>query len=286
LAGRRPIAIIVDNYPDARPQWGLSQATRVYETITEGGVTRYLAIFGPRDVDRVGPVRSVRTQFLSYAFEVDAPLAHVGGNADALDFIAALHIKDLDEFRYAAAYRRIRRPGIAFEHTVFTSTRALRDLIDRNGWGETIALDHPAWKDDAPAAQRPEGQRVTINFSGPRYAVAWAYRPATNDYQRLLAGAPDTDAASGGEIVAKVMVMVVIPRVHGRTRIREDTWTFSDLGSGKAWIFQDGVATAGTWKKTSRTDRFLLLDRDGKEVTLTRGPQWVEIIPPEVSAVF
>ena len=67
LAGRRPIAIIVDNYPDARPQWGLSQATRVYETITEGGVTRYLAIFGPRDVDRVGPVRSVRTQFLSYA---------------------------------------------------------------------------------------------------------------------------------------------------------------------------------------------------------------------------
>jgi hypothetical protein len=286
LAGRRPIAVVVENHPQARPQWGLSQAARVYEAITEGGVTRYLAIFGARDADRVGPVRSARTQFLSYVLEVDAPLAHVGGNADALDLIAATRMKDLDQFRYATAYRRIFRPGLAFEHTVFTSTTALRDLTNQKGWGETIAPDPPAWKDAAPPGQRPAGQRVTINFSGPQYAVSWVYRPSANDYQRFLAGQADTDAANGHAITAKVVAAAVIPRTHGRTRIREDTWTFADIGSGRGWIFQDGVAIAGTWKKASRTDHLVFLDQDGKEVVLTRGPQWLEIIPPEVTPIF
>ena len=286
LAGRRPIAVVVENHPQARPQWGLSQAARVYEAITEGGVTRYLAIFGARDADRVGPVRSARTQFLSYVLEVDAPLAHVGGNADALDLIAATRMKDLDQFRYATAYRRIFRPGLAFEHTVFTSTTALRDLTNQKGWGETIAPDPPAWKDDDPPGQRPAGQRVTINFSGPQYAVSWVYRPSANDYQRFLAGQADTDAANGHAITAKVVAAAVIPRTHGRTRIREDTWTFADIGSGRGWIFQDGVAIAGTWKKESRTDHLVFLDQDGKEVVLTRGPQWLEIIPPEVTPIF
>jgi hypothetical protein len=286
LAGRRPIAVIVENYPQARPQWGLSQAVRVYEAITEGGVTRYLAIFGEKDADRVGPVRSARTQFLSYVVEVDAPLAHVGGNADALDLIAAARVKDLDQFRYAGAYRRLFRPGLAYEHTVFTSTTALRDLANQKGWGETIAPDPPAWKDDNAPDRRPANQRVTINFSGPQYAVLWVYRPSTNDYQRFLAGQADTDAANERAITAKVVAAAVVPRTHGRTRIREDTWTFADIGSGKAWIFQDGMATAGTWKKRSRTDRLLFFDQDGNEVVFIRGPQWMEIIPPEVSPVF
>jgi DUF3048 family protein len=59
-----------------------------------------------------------------------------------------------------------------------------------------------------------------------------------------------------------------------------------DIGSGRAWIFQDGVAIAGTWKKASRTDHLLFFDQNGKEVVFTRGPQWLEIIPPEVSPIF
>jgi len=169
---------------------------------------------------------------------------------------------------------------------VFTSTTALRDLANRKGWGGTIAPDPPAWKDDGAPEQRPASPRVTIDFSGPQYEVSWVYRPAANDYQRFLAGQADTDAANGHAITAKVVAAAVVPRTHGRTRIREDTWTFSDVGSGKAWIFQDGIAIAGIWKKASRTERLLFFDQDGKEVTFTRGAQWLEIIPPEVSPVF
>lgn len=134
--GRRPVAVVIDNHPQARPQWGLSRASRVYEALTEGGITRYLAVFGRADAGRVGPVRSIRTQFLDYALELGAALAHVGGNEDALDLIPRLPLRDLNAFRYAGPYRRIPRRRVALEHTMFTSTRALRAAADRAGWAE------------------------------------------------------------------------------------------------------------------------------------------------------
>jgi hypothetical protein len=286
LARRRPLAVIIENFPDARPQWGLSLASRVYEAITEGGITRYLAVFGPNDADRVGPVRSVRTQFLNYVLELDATVAHVGGNADALDHIATFHIKDLDQFRYAEAFRRILVPHLALEHTMFTSTRALRDVMDRSGWGEKVVIDHPVWKAAMPPGLRPASQKVTIEFSFPEYRVAWVYRPGTDDYQRLLAGVEDVDAATGTPLTAQSIAIAVISRIHGRTEIREDTWTFSDVGSGRAWIIQDGTVTEGQWQKASRTDRLRFFDDAGREIEFNRGRQWVEIVPPEVTPDF
>ena len=286
LAGRRVLAVIIENYPDARPQWGLSLTSRVYEAITEGGITRYLAVFGPNyDANRVGPVRSVRTQFLDYALELDAAVAHVGGNSDALDLIRTLHLKDLDEFRYAGAYRRIPRPRLAIEHTMFTSIRALRALVDRPGSAQ-VAVGRSIWKDDAPFEFRPTSQEATIDFSFREYRVSWRYRQDGNDYQRILAGIPDVDAATGVPVTARSIAIAVVPRVHGKTRIREDTWTFSTVGSGRAWVIQDGALTEGKWLKSSRTDRLRFVDGAGHEIRLNRGRQWIEIIPPEVTPVF
>ena len=285
-APQRPLAIIVENHPEARPQWGLSRAARVYESLTEGPITRYLALFGPQDVDRVGPVRSIRTQFLNYVMETGAALAHVGGNEDALDLIPELHVTNLDEFRFPGAYRRIPRPGIAYEHTMFTSTAALRDVADEHGWGEWAAVAHPAWKDDAPLSQRPAAQAVTINFSDPLYRVRWLYRRDTNDYVRELAGRPDVDAGTGTVLRAATVSIMVVPRVEGRTHIHEDTWTYDDVGSGPAWVVEDGVVTPATWHKPSRGARLFFTDRGGAEIAMDRGPQWIEIVPPTVTPVF
>jgi hypothetical protein len=288
LATRPLLAVIIENFPDARPQWGLSLASRVYEVITEGGITRYLVVFGPNyDADRIGPVRSVRTQFLDYVMELDAPVAHVGGNSDALDLIRTLHIKDLDEFRYARAYRRILRPRLALEHTMYTSIHSLRAVAGgQRGLSEDAGTGSPAWKDDAPYEFRPASQEVTIDFSFPEYRVSWRYRREGDDYQRILAGTPDVDAATGVPVTARSIAIAVVPRVHGKTRIGEDTWTFSTIGSGRAWIIQDGAMTPGQWQKRSRTDRLRFVDGTGREIRLNRGRQWVEIIPPEVTPAF
>ncbi|MDO8435448.1 MAG: DUF3048 domain-containing protein, partial [bacterium] len=40
-----PVAVSIDNLDEARPQAGLDKAPLVYETLAEGGITRFLAVF-------------------------------------------------------------------------------------------------------------------------------------------------------------------------------------------------------------------------------------------------
>ena len=57
----RPIlAVKIDNYVQARPQWGLDRADAIIEENVEG-VTRFVGLFHTDLPERVGPVRSART---------------------------------------------------------------------------------------------------------------------------------------------------------------------------------------------------------------------------------
>ncbi|GFP33103.1 hypothetical protein HKBW3S42_01421, partial [Candidatus Hakubella thermalkaliphila] len=57
ISNLRPLAIIVENLPVARPQSGLTKASVVYEIVSEGGITRYVVIYGPNiNPEIIGPV--------------------------------------------------------------------------------------------------------------------------------------------------------------------------------------------------------------------------------------
>jgi len=81
---RRPMAVVIENHVDSRPQSGLSKADIVYEVVAEGGITRFLALFycgaAARDVT-VGPIRSARVYLINWAAEYGPePLfVHYGG---------------------------------------------------------------------------------------------------------------------------------------------------------------------------------------------------------------
>ena len=42
---RRPVAVMIDNHPNARPQSGINQADLIYEMKVEGTYTRLMAVF-------------------------------------------------------------------------------------------------------------------------------------------------------------------------------------------------------------------------------------------------
>ena len=54
----RPIAVMIDNVGDARPQAGLNDAYIVYEIIVEGNLTRLMALFKDVELEKIGPIRS------------------------------------------------------------------------------------------------------------------------------------------------------------------------------------------------------------------------------------
>ena len=55
--------------------------------------------------------------------------------------------------------------------------------------------------------------------------------------------------------------------------------------AGTAWISTNGRTIKGTWKKTAMTKPTQFYDADGKEVTLTIGQTFVQVLPSGLPAV-
>lgn len=273
---------MVENHTDARPPVGIPQAAIVYEAIAEGGITRFLAVFGPFDSDKVGPVRSARQYYVEWAKGMDALYAHVGGSQDARTLIRTIGVADLDQFRWGTqAYWREPKPKVAIEHTMFTSTKLLYDVAKKVKHDLTATLTPYLFKEDAPAAERGTAQTVSIDFSTPAYQVVWTYDPKTNSYLRSQGGVEHVDRLTGERITAKNILVATIKR-QPKSEEQGPGWTMTTIGSGKAIIIHDGKSFTGTWKRPSQTDMLRFYDEKGMEVKLNRGQIWIEIVHPEI----
>ncbi len=284
LADRPISSVIIENHPDARPQSGLSQAGVVYEALAEGGITRFQAFFLDERPAVIGPVRSLRTYFVDWGLEFNAPVAHAGGNADAIDLVGPLKMKDLNALSFASGsfYRSNDRYA---PHNLYTSSDKMDALLKQFGFGGPASFTVSPRKPDAPIAAAPH-PNIHINFSYNGYQVDYQYDAKTNDYARLLAGAPHIDRNTGAQIRVKNLVVEYIPTSYGFTRTQEQTVIMQTVGVGKALVFRDGDVVAGTWSKTSHNARTRLLDAAGAEIPLDAGNTWYSVIPTGNSVTY
>ncbi|MEI7792351.1 MAG: DUF3048 domain-containing protein [Candidatus Berkelbacteria bacterium] len=276
---RHPLAITVENDPSARPQSGLDKADIVYETVYDPAeTTRFLAIYSSKEAEKIGPIRSARTFFVDWAHGYNAYLGHWGGNIDALDKIKAEKILDLDEFAYSNAFWREESSGLALEHTGYTSTEKLRAQATKNNYPTTNSFAVYKFKDDAELTTRPEAEKITVDFSGANYKVVYNYDKTTNLYKRSIAGKPHLDKITKDQIAPKNLIVMVVARKPVTTRINEDGYAMTTVGSGAARFFIDGKETIGTWKKASAAEREIFYDAAGQEIVFDRGQSWISIV--------
>lgn len=280
MANRHPIAVMIENHPEARPQAGLDKASIVYEAEAEGGITRFMAIYGPQDADMVGPVRSARTYYVDWAFELDAFYAHCGGSADGLALIKQIGIKDMDQFSVGTAAYWRSSENKALEHTLFTDTNKLRDVAKSYGW-DVSKSDYKALKFKKETdISKPSSQIITIPFSGPQYEVVWTYNPDDNNYLRSMAGEAHVDRITGKQLTAKNIIVEEVPRTLITNSGGKEVWELETVGEGKALIFLDGEKIEGTWKKKSEGARTIFYDPNGNEIEFNPGITWIEAVAP------
>lgn len=279
VANRRPVAVMIDNIsPDARPQSGLAEASLVFETLAEGGITRFMAVYLEHDAPMIGPVRSTRYYYNSWAAGLGVIFGHDGGNVDALQELPSLSsIYNEDADKIVGPFWRI--TSRLAPHNEYTSSARLRAYAEAHGGSTTgigYSLPH---KDDAPLSSRPAAETIDVPFSSPDYNVEWRYDRTTNTYLRFLGGAPHDDPATGRQLRAKNVVVMYTdetsapdPFTPGAIRLRTE-------GTGKATVFRDGVGTPGIWSKQSVSAPLRWLDSSGNQVPLDRGVTWVEVLP-------
>lgn len=283
LADRPILAVVVENHKNARPQSGLGQAGVVYEALAEGGITRFLAFFLDERPANIGPVRSLRTYFVDWGLEFNAPVAHVGGNAEALDLVKPTGMKDINQFANAGSFFRTR--DRMAPHNAYTNSDLMDALLKKNGWDKPADFEVSPRKNDAPS-QTPLRPTIGINYSYTGFQVEYRYDATCNCYARFLAGAPHIDRNTGQQIKVKNVVVEYMPTTYGRSRIGEQTTRMATPGSGKAIVFRDGDAVEGTWAKAQHRDRTKLTDAAGKEIPLNRGNTWYSIVPTDKTVSY
>ncbi len=281
LADRHPLGIMIENLPPARPQSGLSDASIVYEAITEGGITRFMAVYGHTLPTKAGPVRSARSVFIDYAEEYtpgSAYYAHVGGAQDALGKISGDHVYDLNQFAVGGqAFQRFPKAGVASEHTMYTFPEKLYEVAKSLNYKTNSDFRVWKFKNDADAVNRPENQTVTIPFSSAGYTVKYVYDKATNTYKRFMAGTEHKDANDNKQLSPKTVIVTFV-NYELLPNSKKAVQKVGTIGEGTAKVFMDGKVIEAKWKKPSSPGRTIYTDAaSGKEIEFNRGQIFVEL---------
>lgn len=301
LAMRRPLAVVLENYaPDSRPQSGLSAASTVIETLAEGGVTRFMALYLEHDATKVGPVRSTRLYFDNWAASFHSILAHVGGNDDAQALLWHLpKVFNIDENRWEKSLfdtgTRLfwRSQDRAAPHNMYTSTYKLRQyaVSNKQNWAYTGAyLPH---KTEAALAGRGHTGRIALTFENPLYPqddpdydVQYRYDRPSNTYLRSMGGSSHIDSNTGRQLrPANVVVMRVgnaTPDPAAGTT--PQSILIPTLGTGKMWFFADGKVVAGRWQQSDTNAPLRFTTPNGVAIRFNPGQTWIEVLPGSSSA--
>lgn len=286
VAQRPILGVMLENSDEARPQTGLDSAGIVFEGVTEGGITRYLALYQEDMPEIVGPVRSLRTHFLDWVLGFDASVAHVGGSAEALELAEQRKAKSLSQFNHPDPYYRDDKRESP--HNMYARVEDLRELQkelshDRSEFeeiprkAETTAGDSQEPQTSQQSTQQKQAQSVTVDFSAPLYKAEFRYDQATNSYTRYLAGEPHVDTITNQPI--KVKNVIVIKTDRQETGV-------DATGAGEALIFMDGNVQEVRWQKSSYQNRLKLIDSNNNQVPLNRGDSWFAVVAKDRAVTY
>jgi len=274
----------------------LSKADLVWEVLSEAGITRYVAVyFGNYDVEKIGPVRSLRYYMIEFASGLaDAIILHHGwagfGKENAVytektDAVTAIYKYGIKNIQTAASTYRDKEKAWndGYVHSLYTDFGRIVPEIERlqksKGWElGSSELEPLKFKYDELYEDRGNMTEMDIEFLSTEvanYKAAFRYDKKTNTYKRFIAGKEDIDLITGIQIAPKNVVIEwhdYYNPYDGYSRI-----VIEVIGENNVTILRDGMVIEGTWKKECRTCRTKYFDELGDEIELVRGQIWVVV---------
>jgi len=261
-----PLLVQIENSGASRPQAGLQPASVIFQYLTEGGITRFSALFH-RVPGVLGPVRSARfiSQYLYHRF--DAVLLASGASDATLGRI--IHDPGITGGflnDYAPQYF-FRWGGRYAPHNVFTRQDQLLAVAGLN-LRPALATDilrSTTWAGTEPAPEISDPLlRANFSFGGGSYSV-------TTD------GEPQQDVIYGPIRAQSVVVMhvrqFISPEVEDVNGVHARDF---DLNSGGgAELYANGTVIRGRWVSPGEKQPLRFEDGAGKPVGVPAGLSWV-----------
>lgn len=297
----------------ARPQVGLNEAGVIFEAIAEAGITRFAAIYQNPSSAIIGPIRSLRIYYLEWDTPFDCTIVHAGGSGDALEALAAGGYRDLTE-NYTYMYRGTY--GSRLWNNLFTTSAYLKQFsVDRGydtseikGFSRMTPSESEKSRIDDNVAEVlnilsytekntseivQSVNSIDFRFGGwANFNVHYDYNAETNTYNRSyesgvahdvyecpaedLGERNPEDVCDLVQLSPSVVIAMMVEEGKADDGYHESIGT---IGSGRAYIFQNGIAIAGTWNKDSINDQIRFYDENSKEVYLVPGQTFISAVP-------
>lgn len=270
----RPIMVMINNHPDARPQSGLDQADIVYEILLEGEVTRFEAIYQSRLPEVIGPVRSIRPYNIEIANGFDAVMVHAGWSPEAKQMLENSDYPYINEINNSAYFWREKFRKAP--HNLYTKPELIKQAIADKKFRTSVTL--PQFRflpHDAKVEGGEAARRVDIKFHSLNQ-VAYEYNDDKQRYLRYTNGELQHDLTSNQPLeVTNLLVLAAKHRVIDQEGRRD-----VDInGPGDGFLFQHGQAKQIKWKRSGGIIRAYEDQEMSKEIELVPGNTWVHLIP-------
>lgn len=279
--GKRVVSVKIENSPASRPQTALQRADVVYESLTEGGITRFNAIFHSQDPQTIGPVRSARLSDTYIVPQYDALFAFSGASGFVNGRVNRAGIANLSQDA-GIAYPYFRSSKRRSPHNLYLDLAKLRTQAQRMGLAKTQQVRSFAY-DRRSFDATPAVTKVTVPFS-PAQKASWVYDGGSKTYLRSNNGKAHTEAETGKQIRARnVVVMWAKMKDSGHRDVTgSETYEIVLTGSGRVSVFHDGQRYDGVWQaKADSPPQFR--DDEGKLIKLAPGNTWFQVVPTNVN---
>ena len=288
---RRPIAVKISNSSWVRPQRGLANADIIFEHLTEGGITRFTAIFYSKEGNRVGSIRSGRLIDLEIPLMFDAAFAYSGSSHQIKMMVSTSNFFDRvvsPDFGHRGFYRDYSASTSGrLEDTMFTDTRVIRSALQDRG------QDTPPVLQNAMSFQSevPEGGQPISSLEVKYLATSafWSYDKKLGKFLRWSDGVRHLDANTNQQLAFDNVI--IVQAEHINTEIIEDSGGSPSIqvqlwGKGPVTIFRDGFQYDGRWVREQPDHMLTFIDNDGEPLYLTPGNSFFQIVPVGYKQIY
>lgn len=285
--GKRPVACVVENAYDARPQWGIDDSKSspdiILEGEVEGGETRMLWFYADYTSlpAQIGPVRSARPPYIRFAMLFDSIFIHWGQSASRDNYVGAdsvfktENVDHINQMAYSDSiglFGRDSSRGVSSEHTGVLYGDKLEQAIKEAEFRTDVnesAFSKLSFNDSVKAVGTQGCTSFSLAFSSNTKTRDWTYNAEDKMYH-----CSDylTDVARTNLLVLYDQTEYIAKNNYKGTG-KAEIYCDYKLSGGSGKLVSYGTITDITWSVDSGI--LEIKDSNGKKVNLNPGKTWI-----------